>query len=162
MGLLTFVFSTILGWSYYGEKACEYLLGSRAVLPYRIFWVIAVMIGSVVKLQSVWNFADIANGLMPFPNLVALLFLSGVRHRGDAQVLWGTASTSMRGSRPNGPARDQCTIRPETTDPVMNWSLGRPRQDVNSGPPRGPRCPQGQVVPSPCWHRNRHADDRRR
>lgn len=88
VGLLTFVFSTILGWSYYGEKACEYLLGSRAVLPYRIFWVIAVMIGSVVKLQSVWNFADIANGLMAVPNLVALLFLSGVVIAETRKYLW--------------------------------------------------------------------------
>lgn len=77
-GLLTFVFSTILGWSYYGEKALEYLVGSRAIKPYRWLWVAAVMVGSVASLQVVWTFADIANGLMAVPNLVALLLLSPV------------------------------------------------------------------------------------
>jgi len=77
-GLLTFVFSTILGWSYYGEKALEYLAGKRAIKPYRWAWVAAVMIGSVASLQAVWTFADIANGLMAVPNLVSLLLLSPV------------------------------------------------------------------------------------
>jgi len=88
VGLLTFVFSTILGWSYYGEKACEYLLGSSAILPYRFLWVIAVMIGSLVKLQAVWNFADIANALMAVPNLIALLGLSGVIVAETRKYLW--------------------------------------------------------------------------
>jgi len=78
VGLLTFVFSTILGWSYYGEKAIEYLLGVRAILPYRGLWVVAVMVGSVVSLPAVWAFADIANGLMAVPNLVSLLALTNV------------------------------------------------------------------------------------
>lgn len=78
VGLLTFVFSTILGWSYYGEKAAEYLAGERAILPYRVLWVIAVFVGSVSSLPAVWSFADITNGLMAVPNLVALLALSGV------------------------------------------------------------------------------------
>ncbi|HOW17005.1 MAG TPA: sodium:alanine symporter family protein [bacterium] len=78
IGLLTFVFSTILGWSYYGEKAVEYLFGGRSIKPYRWMWVIAVMIGSVISLQSVWAFADIANGLMAVPNLIALLLLHKV------------------------------------------------------------------------------------
>jgi AGCS family alanine or glycine:cation symporter len=77
-GLLTFVFSTILGWSYYGEKAMEYLFGNRAVMPYRWAWVVAVMVGSVASLNAVWTFADIANALMALPNLVALLVLSPV------------------------------------------------------------------------------------
>jgi len=77
-GLLTFVFSTILGWSYYGEKAMEYLFGKRAIKPYRWAWVAAVMVGSVASLQVVWTFADIANALMAVPNLVALLLLSPV------------------------------------------------------------------------------------
>ena len=77
-GLLTFVFSTILGWSYYGEKALEYLAGKRAITPYRWAWVAAVMVGSVASLQAVWTFADIANGLMAVPNLVSLLLLSPV------------------------------------------------------------------------------------
>ncbi|NTV66617.1 MAG: sodium:alanine symporter family protein [Chlorobaculum sp.] len=77
-GLLTFVFSTILGWSYYGEKAMEYLFGKGAIMPYRWAWVVAVMVGSVASLQVVWTFADIANALMALPNLVALLVLSPV------------------------------------------------------------------------------------
>jgi len=77
-GLLTFVFSTILGWGYYGEKAVEYLFGVRSVFPYRLLWVVAVFIGAIWKSDAVWNFCDIMNGLMAFPNLVALLLLSGV------------------------------------------------------------------------------------
>ncbi|HOI41650.1 MAG TPA: alanine/glycine:cation symporter family protein, partial [Elusimicrobiales bacterium] len=77
-GLLTFVFSTILGWEYYGEKAAEYLLGRRAVKPYRWLWIAAVMAGSVAALPAVWNFADIFNGLMAVPNLVSLLLLAPV------------------------------------------------------------------------------------
>jgi AGCS family alanine or glycine:cation symporter len=77
-GLLTFVFSTILGWSYYGERASEYLWGKRAILPYRVAWVVAVYVGSVVSLNFVWDFSDLANGLMAMPNLVALLLLSNV------------------------------------------------------------------------------------
>lgn len=78
LGLLTFVFSTILGWSYYGEKAVEYLFGQKAVRPYRLLWIGAVFIGSVSTLKAVWSFADIANGLMAIPNLVSLLVLSPV------------------------------------------------------------------------------------
>jgi len=78
LGLFTFVFSTILGWSYYGEKAIEYLFGHRAILPYRLAWVAAVFVGSVSTLKAVWAFADIANGLMAIPNLISLLVLSGV------------------------------------------------------------------------------------
>jgi len=78
VGLLTFVFSTILGWSYYGEKAAEYLFGPKVVRPYRFLWVVAVLVGSVATLPVVWSFADIANGLMAIPNLISLLALSGV------------------------------------------------------------------------------------
>ena len=78
LGLLTFVFSTIIGWEYYGEKAAEYLLGVRAIKPYRYLWIAAVMVGSVAALPAVWNFADIFNGLMAVPNLVSLLLLAHV------------------------------------------------------------------------------------
>ena len=88
VGLLTFVFSTILGWSYYGEKAAEYLLGGRAILPYRVLWVAAVMVGSVTTLRSVWSFADIANGLMAVPNLISLIVLSGVIVSETRAYLW--------------------------------------------------------------------------
>ena len=88
VGLLTFVFSTILGWSYYGEKAAEYLFGVRAVLPYRVLWVAAVMVGSVVTLKAVWSFADIANGLMAVPNLISLLALHRVIAAETRTWLW--------------------------------------------------------------------------
>lgn len=77
-GLLTFVFSTILGWSYYGEEAVEYLFGLKMVKPYRYLWVICVMIGSVASLRQVWAFADIANALMAIPNLISLIVLTPV------------------------------------------------------------------------------------
>lgn len=78
IGLATFVFSTILGWSYYGEKAVEYLLGPRAITPYRYLWVAVVLFGSVKPAQTVWDLSDAFNGLMAVPNLVALLLLSNV------------------------------------------------------------------------------------
>jgi AGCS family alanine or glycine:cation symporter len=78
IGLLTFVFSTILGWSYYGERAAEYLWGKSLIVPYRVLWVLAVYAGSVFSLNFVWDFSDVANGLMAVPNLIALLLLSNV------------------------------------------------------------------------------------
>jgi AGCS family alanine or glycine:cation symporter len=77
-GLLTFVFSTILGWSYYGEKSIEYLFGVKAIIPYRCVWVLTVFVGSIWKSDAVWNFSDMMNGLMAVPNLIALLLLSGL------------------------------------------------------------------------------------
>jgi alanine or glycine:cation symporter, AGCS family len=88
VGLLTFVFSTILGWSYYGEKAAEYLFGARVIVPYRVLWVVAVMVGSVTSLHAVWSFADVANGLMAIPNLVSLIALSGVLVSETRTYLW--------------------------------------------------------------------------
>jgi AGCS family alanine or glycine:cation symporter len=88
LGLLTFVFSTILGWSYYGEKAAEYLFGNKVVKPYRYLWVIFVMIGSVMSLNVVWTFADITNALMAVPNLVSLILLSGVIANETKKYLW--------------------------------------------------------------------------
>ncbi len=88
LGLLTFVFSTILGWSYYGEKAVEYLFGLKAVFAYRWVWVFAVLIGSVATLPAVWAFADIANALMAVPNLISLLLLNGVILAETKKYLW--------------------------------------------------------------------------
>jgi AGCS family alanine or glycine:cation symporter len=87
-GLLTFVFSTILGWSYYGERAIEYLFGKVAILPYRIAWVVAVMVGSVTTLKIVWDFADIANALMAVPNIVSLIVLSPIIVAETQKYLW--------------------------------------------------------------------------
>lgn len=77
-GLMTFVFSSILGWCYYGEKAAEYLVGPWAVKPYRVLWVLMVLVGAVQPAAAVMDFSDAANGLMAVPNLIALLCLSGV------------------------------------------------------------------------------------
>lgn len=88
VGMITFVFSTILGWSYYGEKSIEYLFGIKAITPYRIFWVLAIMAGAVINLDLVWNFADIANGLMAAPNLLTLILLSGVAVAETRKYLW--------------------------------------------------------------------------
>lgn len=88
VGLLTFVFSTILGWSYYGERAMEYLLGKKSILPYRVAWVIAVFFGSIASLPIVWDLADAMNALMAIPNLVSLLLLSGVIVRETKTHLW--------------------------------------------------------------------------
>ncbi len=77
-GLMTFVFSSILGWCYYGEKAAEYLVGPRAVKPYRILWVLMVLVGAVQPAAAVMDISDAANGLMAVPNLIALISLSGV------------------------------------------------------------------------------------
>lgn len=77
-GLMTFVLSTILGWSYYGERAVEYLFGPKSIFPYRLLWVAAVMVGTLIPIDLVWGFADFINALMTLPNLVSLLLLSGV------------------------------------------------------------------------------------
>ncbi|MBN1758330.1 MAG: sodium:alanine symporter family protein [Chitinispirillaceae bacterium] len=89
IGLFVFVFSTILGWSYYGEKAVEYLLGKRSIKPYRYLWIAGVMIGAVVN-DAVWSFADISNALMALPNILALLLLSGVIARETREYFKGT------------------------------------------------------------------------
>lgn len=100
IGLLTFVFSTILGWSYYGEKAAEYLFGTGVVLPYRIIWVICVLLGSVVPLKMVWDFADVANGLMAIPNLISLLFLNKVLVEETKKYLWDGGLDEMQDPAP--------------------------------------------------------------
>ena len=78
ISLAFFAFSTILGWSYYGEKAIQYLFKEKAIFFYRGFFTIVVFLGAVAKLDLVWTFADIMNGLMAFPNLVGLIGLSNV------------------------------------------------------------------------------------
>lgn len=77
-GIILFAFTTILGWSYYGERAASYLFGTGIIKYYRLCWIIAIFIGAVVKLNMVWAFADVMNGLMALPNLVALLLLSPI------------------------------------------------------------------------------------
>ena len=88
VGLFTFVFSTILGWSYYGERAVEYLFGKTGILPYRVLWVFAVFMGSIMSLPLVWDLADALNAMMAIPNLIALLLLSGVIVSETNKYLW--------------------------------------------------------------------------
>ena len=78
LGLVLFAYSTIISWSYYGEKGFEYIFGRESVLPYKFIYLIFLPIGASLKLDIVWGFADIANALMAVPNLIALLVLSGV------------------------------------------------------------------------------------
>lgn len=78
IGIILFAYSTILGWCYYGEKSIEYLFGVKAVMPYRIVFVLFVGVGAMAKLSFVWNLSDTMNGLMAIPNLIGLLFLTPV------------------------------------------------------------------------------------
>ncbi len=79
VALILFAFTTILGWNYYGERACIYLFGStKGVLPYRIIFIALIASGAFLKLEAIWVLADIVNGLMAIPNLIALIALSGV------------------------------------------------------------------------------------
>ena len=78
LGLSVFAFTTILGWSIYSEKCVEYLFGVKAVIPFRILWVLAVPIGAMANLSLIWLVADTLNALMAIPNLIALLLLSPI------------------------------------------------------------------------------------
>ena len=88
-GVLTFAFSTAVGWCYYGEKAVEYLSGKKLMLTYRVVYILSVFFGSIINLTLVWNIADCMNALMAIPNLLSLLFLSGVLVSETKKYLWG-------------------------------------------------------------------------
>ncbi|MFZ3155498.1 alanine/glycine:cation symporter family protein [Pseudomonas sp.] len=78
IALVVFAFTTILGWSYFGEKCWEYMVGTKAILPFRILWVVAVPFGAIAQLDFAWLVADTLNGLMAIPNLLSLLLLSPI------------------------------------------------------------------------------------
>ena len=78
VGLVLFAFSTIIGWSYYGEKCAEFIFGSKIIIPYRVLWIIIIPIGAATELNLIWLIADIMNGLMALPNLIALILLSPI------------------------------------------------------------------------------------
>lgn len=88
IGIVTFAFSTILGWSYYAEKAVEYLGGRKWIKYYRFIWVIVIFVGSITNLALVWNFSDCMNALMAIPNLVSLLLLYKVLVKETNKYLW--------------------------------------------------------------------------
>ena len=73
-----FAFTTMLGWSYYGERCAEFLLGTRVITPFRVLWVIGIFVGTQMSLELVWKMTDALNGLMAIPNLIALLLLSPI------------------------------------------------------------------------------------
>lgn len=87
-GIVTFAFSTILGWPYYSQKAIEYLGSRKTMIAYRLVWIIMIYAGSVLNLSLVWNFADIVNALMAVPNLISLLLLSGIAVKETRKYLW--------------------------------------------------------------------------
>ena len=99
VGLLTFAASTLLGWSYYGEKAIEYLGGKKIITFYRTAWVVAIFCGAVMKLQAVWNIADSMNALMALPNLISLVLLTGVIKKETKKYLW-SGQIDRHGSSP--------------------------------------------------------------
>ncbi len=88
LGIITFAFSTILGWCYCGEKAVEYLGGKRMIKPYRALWVGVTILGSTAGLSLVWNLSDIMNAFMAVPNLIAVLLLSGIIWKETKYYLW--------------------------------------------------------------------------
>ena len=86
-GLVVFAFTTILGWSYYGERCAEFLFGVRVIWPYRVLWLCAIPVGAMGKLGLIWTLADVMNGLMAVPNLIALGLLSPVIFKVTRQYL---------------------------------------------------------------------------
>ena len=76
IALTTFAYSTILGWSYYGERCAEYLFGRKAILPYKLLYIAVLIFAPVLALDMVWTIADILNAFMAVPNLIAVLLLS--------------------------------------------------------------------------------------
>ena len=87
-GLLTFAWSTILGWSYYGERCWVYLCGVKSIMPFRVVWTFVVLVGCVAALDVVWNIADVLNACMAFPNCIALIGLSGVIASETKKYVW--------------------------------------------------------------------------
>ena len=87
-GIITFAFSTILGWCYYGERAMEYLTGKRWMLVYRGVYIVCAFLGAVTQLALVWNLADVMNALMALPNIISLVLLSGVVVSETRKYLW--------------------------------------------------------------------------
>lgn len=88
VGIVTFAFSTILGWSYYGEKSIEYLGGHRLIIGYRIAWVAAVFFGAILDMGLIWNISDCMNAFMAIPNLICLLLLTPVIIKETEYYLW--------------------------------------------------------------------------
>lgn len=89
IGIMAFAYSTILGWSYYGERCVEYLFGVKGMVPYKIVFVLVLFIAPVISLDMVWTLSDIFNALMAIPNLIAVILLSGVVVKETKYYLYG-------------------------------------------------------------------------
>lgn len=89
IGIVAFAYSTVLGWSYYGERCVEYLFGLKGMIPYKIIFVLVLLIAPVISLDMVWALSDIFNALMAIPNLVAVILLSGVVVKETNYYLYG-------------------------------------------------------------------------
>jgi AGCS family alanine or glycine:cation symporter len=116
VGLFTFVYSTILGWCYYGERAFEYLFGKKHIRMYRIAWVVAVFVGSVMTMKLVWSFADTMNALMAIPNLISILCLSGVIVAETKKYLW---SGNIEASDEPHPVAVDFVPKPQFSEPAL-------------------------------------------
>lgn len=89
IGIIAFAYSTILGWSYYGERCVEYLFGRKGMIPYKLVFIIVLFIAPIISLDMVWTLSDIFNALMAIPNLIAVILLSGVVVRETNYYLYG-------------------------------------------------------------------------
>ena len=89
IGIVLFAYSTVLGWSYYGERCVEYLFGTKGMIPYKLIFVFVLLAGSVISLDIVWSLADIFNALMAIPNLISVICLSGVVAKETKYYLYG-------------------------------------------------------------------------
>ncbi len=96
IGIITFAFSTILGWGYYAEKAMEYLGGKKMIIYYRCLWIVLVFVGAIADLNLIWNIADGTNALMAIPNLISLIFLSGVLVSQTRRYLWNEKGNLLK------------------------------------------------------------------
>lgn len=100
IGLILFAYTTVIAWSYYGEKCCEYLFGERSIIAFRVLYALVIIPGAALKMEIVWHLADISNGLMVIPNLIALIALSGVIVK-ETQTFLATVEKEKR--QPNQP-----------------------------------------------------------
>lgn len=131
VSIVFFAFSTILGWSYYGERNIERLFGRRAVTPYRVIFSTMVYVGCTSKLSTVWTFADVANGLMALPNLAGILLLSGLIVRETRHYL--THDPHLRATKEE---IEQFMLgRPEWPEWKAGDEVGSSRRGLIGGPP---------------------------
>ena len=103
LAVMFFAFSTLLGWSYYGERCMEYLFGRKAVFPYRIAFIVVIYIGATTALTTVWTFSDVMNGLMALPNLIGLVILSPLIYR-ETRAYFGRELGEGARARRRGPS----------------------------------------------------------